>query len=479
LALIEVKGLTKLYRMGDSVVRALDGVDLTIERGEFVAITGASGSGKSTIMHLIGGLDRPTSGRFLFDGRDFSDLSDRQLANMRNRQIGFVFQTFNLINRITALDNVAVPLFYARRANTHGPALRALERVGLAHRAHHHSNELSGGERQRVAIARAIVNDPPLLLADEPTGNLDSRTGQQIMEIFRELNRQGVTIVLVTHEHEVAVQARRIVQMRDGKIVADRLTSEMQSQAGLDGLQVRMPVELETSAPAIAARGAAATAARAPAEAAGAGTIAATAGASTIAAAAAGVRTVTAGARVAGHSAIRAPEQPEPSGSGHTGPVRPEGIESRGVATIARAPTEPADSGLDLGPRRLAPGANATFILGLLALVVVLAAIVFGVVVQVAASGLNLESLPPQERVKAIPRWMMIGSVLMILGWLGGFVTGIVALVVARLTRKRMRDIPGNWYGGLRIWIGVAAGCLASFGPLVAIAANLVVKLLR
>ncbi len=471
MALIEVKGLTKLYRMGDTLVRALDGVDLTIERGEFVAITGASGSGKSTIMHLIGGLDRPTSGRFLFDGRDFSDLSDRQLANMRNRQIGFVFQTFNLINRITALDNVAVPLFYARRANTRGPALRALERVGLAHRAHHRSNELSGGERQRVAIARAIVNDPPLLLADEPTGNLDSRTGQQIMEIFRELNRQGVTIVLVTHEHEVAIQARRIVQMRDGKIVADRLTSEMQSQAGLDGLQIRMPVELEMSAPAIAARGAVTASAHTLAAGAGAPTLAAGAGAGTI--------TATAGAAVVGHAAIRAAERPEPPGAGRTAPVLPEAIESRGAATVARPPTEPADSALDLGPRRLARGANAAFILGLLALVVVLAAIIFCLVVQVAASGLNLESLPPQERVKAIPRWMVIGTVLMILGWLGGFVTGIVAVVVARVARKRMRDIPGNWYGGRRIWIGAAAGCLASFGPLVAIAAVLVIKLLR
>ncbi|MBU0641131.1 MAG: ABC transporter ATP-binding protein [Planctomycetes bacterium] len=207
--------------MGDSVVHALDNVDLDIERGEFVAITGASGSGKSTIMHLFGCLDRPSAGTIVFNGRDVSDISDRELASIRNKQIGFVFQTFSLINRTTALDNVGTPLFYARRSNSRGPARAALERVSLANRAHHRSNELSGGERQRVAIARAIVNDPLLVLADEPTGNLDSRTGEQIMAIFRSLNEQGVTIVLVTHEQEVAVQAGRIVQMRDGKIVAD------------------------------------------------------------------------------------------------------------------------------------------------------------------------------------------------------------------------------------------------------------------
>ena len=220
--LIQVRGLTKLYRMGDTIVRALDGVDLDIEAGEFLAITGPSGSGKSTMMHLLGCLDRPTAGTYLLAGRNVSEMSDRELARVRNRSIGFVFQTFNLLNRTTALENVAVPLFYARRANTRGPSRRALERVGLSERALHTPVELSGGERQRVAIARAIVNDPLLVLADEPTGNLDSRTGQQIMEIFRALNEQGVTIVLVTHEHDVAVQAKRIVQMRDGKIVLDR-----------------------------------------------------------------------------------------------------------------------------------------------------------------------------------------------------------------------------------------------------------------
>ncbi len=230
--LIEARGLVKLYRMGESIVRALDGVDLTIRRGEFVAITGPSGSGKSTMMHVLGCLDRPTAGRYRLAGRDVSELSDRELAALRNRSIGFVFQTFNLINRVSALDNVAVPLFYARKSHTREPARKALERVGLAHRAHHKPGELSGGERQRVAIARAIVNDPLLLLADEPTGNLDSRTGEQILSIFHELNAQGVTIVLVTHEPDVALQAARIVQMRDGRIISDQPSSVLRAAMG-------------------------------------------------------------------------------------------------------------------------------------------------------------------------------------------------------------------------------------------------------
>ncbi len=228
--LIEIRNLTKHYQMGQTVVRALDGVDLMLQEGEFVSITGASGSGKSTMMHLLGCLDRPTCGEYWLDGELVSAMSDRQLAVIRNRKIGFVFQTFNLIQRTSAVDNVAVPLFYARRTKVREPSLRALERVGLSARAAHKPNELSGGERQRVAIARAIVAEPKILLADEPTGNLDSRTGTQIMEVFHELHRSGVTVILVTHEMDVAMQARRIIRMRDGRIIEDRAVDEQTRQ---------------------------------------------------------------------------------------------------------------------------------------------------------------------------------------------------------------------------------------------------------
>ena len=231
MALIELRELTKYYQMGDTLVHALDGVSLDIEKGEFVAITGASGSGKSTMMHLLGCLDRPTGGTYTLEGKNVSRLNDTQLANIRNEYIGFVFQTFNLINRTSAVENVSIPLFYAREDNTQAPARKALERVGLGKRWRHNPNELSGGERQRVAIARAIVNEPVLLLADEPTGNLDSKTGTQIMEIFHELSEQGVTIVLVTHEPDVAQQARRIIQMRDGKVISDRKTESRRPPA--------------------------------------------------------------------------------------------------------------------------------------------------------------------------------------------------------------------------------------------------------
>jgi len=218
--------------MGGSVVRALDGVDLAIEAGEMVSITGASGSGKSTMMHILGCLDRPTRGVYRFNGATVSSMTDRQLAQVRNRHIGFVFQTFNLINRTTATDNVAIPLIYGRKRSTHRAAKMALEKVGLAARAHHKPNELSGGERQRVAIARAIVNDPQVILADEPTGNLDTRTGEQIMEIFHRLNAGGTTVIIVTHEMDVAMQARRIIRMRDGRIVEDeRITERKRREA--------------------------------------------------------------------------------------------------------------------------------------------------------------------------------------------------------------------------------------------------------
>lgn len=226
--MVRLHNVTKFYQMGLVQVRALDGVSLHIRPGEFISITGASGSGKSTMMHIIGCLDRPTDGQYQFEDQPIETLSDRSLARLRNRSIGFVFQTFNLINASTALQNVALPLFYAGRTRTGPPAMQALETVGLANRAHHKPSEMSGGERQRVAIARAIVNNPVLLLADEPTGNLDSKTGQQIIDSFHQLNARGVTIVLVTHEPDIAAQAQRIVHMHDGKITEDRLTNHQQ-----------------------------------------------------------------------------------------------------------------------------------------------------------------------------------------------------------------------------------------------------------
>jgi len=229
---IELADITKIYPMGVTEVRALDGVSLRIDEGEFVSIVGQSGSGKSTMMHLLGCLDRPTAGVYRLLGETVSSLSDRELARIRNRSVGFVFQTFNLISRMSAWENVAVPLFYARQTRTKPSALAALERVGLADRAAHQPNELSGGERQRVAIARALVNRPRLILADEPTGNLDTKTGAQIMQIFHDLHRAGTTVILVTHEHEIASRTQRIVSMRDGKIIEDRPSGSGPDVAG-------------------------------------------------------------------------------------------------------------------------------------------------------------------------------------------------------------------------------------------------------
>ena len=212
--------------MGDSVVHALDGVDLHIEAGSFVSITGASGSGKSTLMHILGCLDRPTAGMLEFAGQKVSALNEKQLAQIRNQRVGFVFQTFNLINRTSALDNVCVPLMYTRRSYSKKAARAALARVGLSQRERHKPGEMSGGESQRVAIARAIVNQPDLLLADEPTGNLDSRTSEQIMNIFHELHAGGITIVVVTHEPDIAIQAGRMIHMRDGRVVEDVVMDE-------------------------------------------------------------------------------------------------------------------------------------------------------------------------------------------------------------------------------------------------------------
>ena len=221
--MIEVTKLTKTYQMGRQQVPALAGVDFRIEKGEFVAIMGPSGSGKSTLMNLLGCLDHPSSGVYQLENLNIQDMNANQLADIRNQRIGFVFQSFNLLPRASALENIELPLLYGRVPKPKEIALKALERVGLAHRAKHNPTELSGGERQRVAIARALVNRPAIILADEPTGNLDSATGKEIMDLFQELNQEAVTLILVTHEHEVAQQTKRIIQMKDGKIVSDRL----------------------------------------------------------------------------------------------------------------------------------------------------------------------------------------------------------------------------------------------------------------
>jgi putative ABC transport system ATP-binding protein len=222
-ALIVAEHLTKVYVLGDNELRALDDVDLTIDEGEFVAIMGASGSGKSTLMNILGCLDRPTSGRYVLDGREVSRLSRGELAEVRNETIGFVFQSFNLLARTSALENVELPLVYAglQRRERQALAREALERVGLGQRIDHHPSQLSGGQQQRVAIARAIVNRPRLVFADEPTGNLDTRTSVEVMRLFQELWSGGLTIVYVTHEPDVARYASRVVTVRDGRIVGD------------------------------------------------------------------------------------------------------------------------------------------------------------------------------------------------------------------------------------------------------------------
>ncbi|MGE5561529.1 MAG: ABC transporter ATP-binding protein [Chloroflexota bacterium] len=223
-ALIELKALTKQYRTGETVVEALCGIDLSIAEGEFVSIMGQSGSGKSTLMHVIGCLHRPTSGTYLLAGEDVSAKGDNALAEIRNRRIGFVFQSFNVLPRLTALENVELPLVYrgVAAAERRRVAERALTAVGLGHRLHHQPNQLSGGEVQRVAIARTIAADPPIILGDEPTGNLDSRSGREVMAILQDLHRQGRTIVLVTHDEDIARHSRRIIRLRDGRIISDQ-----------------------------------------------------------------------------------------------------------------------------------------------------------------------------------------------------------------------------------------------------------------
>lgn len=225
---IEIQDLKRHYQMGQTLVRALDGVTFNVEENEYIAIMGPSGSGKSTLMNMIGCLDTPTHGEYVLNGQPVSELDDAELAQIRNREIGFVFQTFNLLPRTDCLSNVELPLIYSgiKSSVRKQKATETLTKVGLGDRLDHKPNELSGGQRQRVAIARALVNDPSILLADEPTGNLDTKTGEEIMELFEELYRQGNTIILVTHENEIANHARRIIRLRDGKIEVDQKVAE-------------------------------------------------------------------------------------------------------------------------------------------------------------------------------------------------------------------------------------------------------------
>ena len=221
--LIELKDIMKTYVMGDNIVHALNHVDVTIDYGEFTSIMGASGSGKSTMMNILGCLDRPTSGEYFLDGKEIAGYNDDELAHTRNAKIGFVFQNFNLLSKLTAQANVALPLIYAGVSEEERMerAKRALEAVGLGDRLDHKPMEMSGGQRQRVAIARALINDPPVIMADEPTGNLDTKSSYEIMDIFKKMNEQGKTVIMVTHEPDIAAYTKRILVMRDGKLVSD------------------------------------------------------------------------------------------------------------------------------------------------------------------------------------------------------------------------------------------------------------------
>ena len=408
LPLIAIRNLTKLYRMGDSIVRALNGVDLTIERGEFVAIIGPSGSGKSTMMHLLGCLDRPTAGTYEFNGRDVGSLSDRELAIVRNCEIGFVFQTFNLINRTSALANVGVPLFYARRTDITTKARVALDRVGLTDRATHRPNELSGGERQRVAIARAIVNDPLLLLADEPTGNLDTRTGEQILEIFHALNRQGVTIVVVTHEPDIAAQARRIVAMRDGKVVSDETAPDYEARLGLAPARRPQRTAAEPRA-AAAARSAAVESAPAP------------------------------------------------------------GAAMNGPAPARSAATKPNDSPeADLAlPPRMARGATTALVIGAVGPLLALALWASAKMLIVATGG-----VPRVEPGVLPPTPMLVAAGLGLLSLLAGLGVGCVAIFWGRSVLHPVRQEPGHWLGVGRARLGIALGALGLAMPFLLLVLN-------
>ena len=227
--IIETQAIAKMYRMGGETVHALKSISIQVQRGEYVAFMGPSGSGKSTLMNIIGCLDTPTSGTYHLNEHDVSDLSENELATIRNKEIGFVFQTFNLLPRSSSLDNVALPLIYAgvSRAEREERALQVLTSVGLGDRAGHRPNELSGGQRQRVAIARALINNPSIILADEPTGNLDSKTSYDVMELFQDLHDQGNTIIMVTHEDDIAHYAHRIVRLKDGLIETDEINTEI------------------------------------------------------------------------------------------------------------------------------------------------------------------------------------------------------------------------------------------------------------
>lgn len=227
-AIIEIEGVTKVYEIGTQIVKALDGVDLTVGRNEYIALMGPSGSGKSTLMNILGCLDVPTDGKYCLNGPDVSKLTDSELAEIRNREIGFVFQTFNLLPRYSSLDNVALPLIYAGMAKSQRTerAKEVLNQVGLGDRMDHKPNELSGGQRQRVAVARALVNKPSIILADEPTGNLDSKTSYEIMQLFDQIYLAGNTIIIVTHEEDIAKYAQRVVRLKDGKVESDTINED-------------------------------------------------------------------------------------------------------------------------------------------------------------------------------------------------------------------------------------------------------------